>query len=190
MTAGLSLARSGVGRLIPTSARPRSSFFWSAPTFSPPRTAELAESPVLEEAAEGGEALTPAAGESRLEREREAEPADEANPDPVEQPEAALSAPRAGEPSQAEADAFEKIDFDCYFDQYLEPGSKAPAAASWEKSSFETFVSSPSTLVDLRSGRLEFQRLWSIRQRACMQIVDTGGWSGHIICLEEKIVNC
>ena len=148
---------------------------------------ELAESPVLEEAAEGGEALTPAEVESLLEREREAEPADEANPDPMEQPEAASSAPRAGEPSQAEADAFEKIDFGSYFDQYLEPGSKTLAPASWEKSSFETFVSSPSTLrahLQIQLNRLILSQ--EVRQ-AANSIIGNLEESGYLTTPLEEI---
>ena len=85
---------------------------------------EIAENPVLEEAAEVGEELTPAEVESLLEREREAEPVDEANAEQVEQPEPASSAPIADEPSNSDAGPFEKIDVDSHFDQYLDLGSR------------------------------------------------------------------
>jgi hypothetical protein len=75
---------------------------------------EMAENPVLEEAAEGGEELTPAEVESLLERERETEPADDENSEQVEQPELASSASISDEPSKSQADPFEKIDFDSH----------------------------------------------------------------------------
>src|SRR5919109_775345 len=48
---------------------------------------EIAENPVLEEAGEGGEELTPGEVQSLLERERQPDPADQAILDKVEGPE-------------------------------------------------------------------------------------------------------
>ncbi len=44
------------------------------------------------------------------------------------------------------SDSFDEIDFGSYFDDYLDPGFKTPAAESSDKPSFETFLSSPVTL--------------------------------------------
>src|ERR1035437_6906086 len=48
----------------------------------------------------------------------------------------------------AATDPFDEIDFGSFFDDYLDPGYKSPAAESVEKPSFETFLSSPVTLGD------------------------------------------
>src|SRR5581483_6220257 len=86
---------------------------------------EIAENPVLEEAGEAGEELTPAEVQSILEREREADPADQAILDKVGQAEEApafdspaeesvdvlVAAPAtAEEPAKTETDPFEEID--------------------------------------------------------------------------------
>src|SRR5581483_4227140 len=96
---------------------------------------EIAENPVLEEAADGGEELTPAEVQSILECERESDPADRAILDKVDQPETlstleaaadgefALDHPIteapevlnvapsvAEEPAKTETDPFEEID--------------------------------------------------------------------------------
>lgn len=60
-------------------------------------------------------------------------------------PEPAAAAEEGGTASQS-TDSFDEIDFGSYFDDYLDPGFKSPAAESVEKPSFETFLSSPVTL--------------------------------------------
>ena len=51
-----------------------------------------------------------------------------------------------GEETPVAADPFDEIDFGSFFDDYLDPGYKSPAAESVEKPSFETFLSAPLTL--------------------------------------------
>ncbi|HTS77066.1 MAG TPA: RNA polymerase factor sigma-54 [Bryobacteraceae bacterium] len=143
-------------------------------------SAEVAQNPVLEESAEGGEELSPEELQPLLEAERLAEPADQsileatpsADPEPQEADAAeiaaaALSNPEpvavetaAPAPETPEAleqkpasDPFDEIDFGSYFDEYLDPGYKSPASENIEKPSFETFLSSPETL----SGHLHDQ---------------------------------
>ncbi len=139
-------------------------------------TQEIAQNPVLEEAAEGSEDdLTPEEVQALLEAERDAAepaPADqgiletvrealaqaeetgeaEAAGPPAVGAEAEPEAPSAVE-SKEEADPFDEIDFGEFFDDYLDPGYKSPAAEVVEKPSFETFLSSPVTL----SGHLHSQ---------------------------------
>src|SRR6202451_2740755 len=140
---------------------------------------EIAENPVLEEASEAGEELTPAEVQSLLEREREAEPADQALLTQVEEPESfqafersidvdfaavgatpesavdvAVPAAVVEEPPKTETDPFEEIDFGSFFDDYLDPGFKSPASESVEKPSFETFLSQPQTLPDYLRSQL------------------------------------
>jgi len=54
----------------------------------------------------------------------------------------------------AAADPFDEIDFGTFFDDYLDPGYKSPAAESVEKPSFETFLSAPVTLADYLRSQL------------------------------------
>lgn len=131
---------------------------------------EIAGNPVLEESLDASEEITPEELQSYLERERVAEPSDqgildvaaspaqfEAEADRIE-----MAAENAGvesvdtppvEPAPA-ADPFDEIDFDNYFQEYLEPGFKTPASETSEKPSWETFVSSPVTLPDLLRQQL------------------------------------
>ena len=45
-------------------------------------------------------------------------------------------------------DPFNEIDFGAFFDEYLDPGYRTPAAEVIEKPSFENFLSTPTTLSD------------------------------------------
>ena len=112
-------------------------------------SAEVAQNPVLEESAEGGEELTPEELQPLLEAERLSEPADQSilevtsgppdaegqeqdaadleaasigNPEPVAaEPVAPADAPETLE-AKTSADPFDEIDFGSYFDDYLEIG--------------------------------------------------------------------
>ena len=133
-------------------------------------SAEVAENPVLEEGLDGAEELTPEEFQPLLEAEaeRSGEPADksilEATTGPAEPAEmdaaefaaefAGVESAPAGEalaapevPETPAADPFDEIDLGDYFDNYLDPGFKSPASENIEKPSFETFLSSPVTLV-------------------------------------------
>lgn len=137
---------------------------------------ELATNPFLEESAEAGEELTPQEVQSLLEAaDRRSEPADSdiletvqaaARPDGLysgveAEADASESAPESAPVSAVvdgagpteSADTFDEIDFGSYFDDYLDPGYRSPAAETIEKPSFETFLSSPVTL----SSHLEEQ---------------------------------
>ena len=139
---------------------------------------EIAQNPVLEESADGGEELTPEEVQAMIETERVAEPSDqsimdvatnaasearaeidavesEAAPDfavvetSLPDGQAAPATPEAPEAEPpTEKDPFDEIDFGSFFDDYLDPGYKSPASESVEKPSFETFLSSPVTLAD------------------------------------------
>jgi len=80
-------------------------------------------------------------------------------PDPEETAAVAAVEPEAvtaGDPptEPAAADPFDEIDFGTFFDDYLDPGYKSPAAESVEKPSFETFLSAPVTLGDYLRSQL------------------------------------
>lgn len=170
---------------------------------------EIAENPVLEEAADAGEELTPEEVQSILERESRVEPADQAILENVEQTQtsgegfeaeaaaefaaedaSALAAPVADESPKTETDPFEEIDFGSFFDDYLDPGFKSPAGESVDKPSFETFLSSPVTLSDYLQSQLAVLVLPDKTREAANAIVGNLEESGYLTTpLEEVAVS-
>ncbi len=174
-------------------------------------TNEIAENPVLEEAAEAGEELTPAEVQSLLECERRSDPADQSILDKVEGTEAqsfdsssdrelasdgaSTDAPDVVAPAPAgsdetaktETDPFEEIDFGSFFDDYLDPGFKSPASESIEKPSFETFLSSPVTLSDHLNSQLSVMVLPERVRQAANSIIGNLEESGYLSSPLEEI---
>ncbi len=178
---------------------------------------EIAENPVLEEAGEAGEELTPAEVQSLLERERPVEPSDRAVLDRVEQQaeqqveqsdtKSALDNSSDGDVSadsnagmdgtaavaapedtpRVETDPFEEIDFGSFFDDYLDPGFKSPASESIEKPSFETFLSSPVTLGDHLQSQLSVLILPDRVRQAANTIIGNLEESGYLTTPLEEI---
>ncbi|HXE11476.1 MAG TPA: RNA polymerase factor sigma-54 [Bryobacteraceae bacterium] len=173
---------------------------------------EIAENPVLEEATEAGEELTPEEVQNLLERELRAEPADQAileNTDreplaaesfdsevasesaseaPAEEVSASsATAVSAEEPAKTETDPFEEIDFGSFFDDYLDPGFKSPAGESIDKPSFETFLSSPVTLADHLQSQLAVLVLPEKVREAANAIVGNLEESGYLTTLLEEV---
>jgi RNA polymerase sigma-54 factor len=173
---------------------------------------EIAENPVLEEAAEAGEELTPAEVQSLLERERQSDPADQAILEKVEGADTpqiselsldgesqldglavetmtdgtgAATAPE--ETPKPETDPFEEIDFGSFFDDYLDPGFKSPASESVEKPSFETFLSSPVTLSDHLQSQLSVLILPEAVRQAANSIIGNLEESGYLTTPLEEI---
>ena len=172
---------------------------------------EIAENVVLEEANEAGEELTPAEVQELLERERQADPADQSILQPVEasDPKSGLDglsdgdlgselqtgsldgssagAAIAEESPKTETDPFDEIDFGSFFDDYLDPGFKSPAAESVEKPSFETFLSSPVTLSDHLQSQLSVLILPERVRRAANAIIGNLEESGYLTTPLEEI---
>jgi len=173
---------------------------------------EIAENPVLEEASEAGEELTPAEVQSLLERERQPDPADQAILTQVEEPESSQAfersmdgdfavegmAPESAadslapaavteEPPKTETDPFEEIDFGSFFDDYLDPGFKSPASEPVDKPSFETFLSSPVTLGDHLQSQLSVLVLPERVRGAANSIIGNLEESGYLTTPLEEI---
>ena len=170
---------------------------------------EIAENPVLEEAGETGEDLTPAEVQSLLERERPGDPADQAVVDRVEATDgkSVLDTPSEGdfsseavsatdasapatapeEPAKTDNDPFEEIDFGSFFDDYLDPGFKSPASESVDKPSFETFLSSPVTLSDHLQSQLSVLLLPDRIRQAANTIIGNLEESGYLCTPLEEI---
>jgi len=173
---------------------------------------EIAENPVLEEAAESGEELTPEEVHSLLEREARADPADSALLEKVETPETVPAfevgvdgdfaadgisldgasdrtavATTPEETAKTEKDPFDEIDFGSFFDDYLDPGFKSPASESIEKPSFETFLSSPVTLGDYLQSQLSVSILPERVRQAANSIIGNLEESGYLTTPLEEI---
>src|SRR5208282_4898725 len=111
---------------------------------------EMVSNPVLEEVPEDVPSLEEAA--KKIEAEKPATPS-------AEHP--AHNGDRQ--------DSFEEIDFGSFFDDYLDPGFKSPAAEVIEKPSFENFLSQPTSLSD----HLE----WQLSLSVCTDEVGEAGRS-------------
>jgi RNA polymerase sigma-54 factor len=169
---------------------------------------EIAENPVLEEASEAGEELTPEEVQGLLERERVTDPADQAILQNVEReqqlPEnfdsdgAASVAPEDQQPDstaalaveespKTETDPFDEIDFGSFFDDYLDPGFKSPAGESVDKPSFETFLSSPVTLSDYLQSQLSVLVLTDGARDAANAIIGNLEETGYLLTPLEEI---
>jgi RNA polymerase sigma-54 factor len=84
-------------------------------------------------------------------------------------------------------DSFEQIDFGSFFDDYLDPGYKSPAAEVIEKPSFENFLSQPTSLSD----HLEWQLSLSVSsdevREAAHSIIGNLNEDGYLPTTLEEI---
>jgi RNA polymerase sigma-54 factor len=177
-------------------------------------SAEVAQNPVLEESTEGGEELSPEELQPLLEAERTAEPADQSilevttggasDADGQEADGAAITAAALSDPEPVmteivaspenpeitetkTADPFDEIDFGTYFDEYLDPGFKSPAAENVEKPSFETFLSSPVTLSDHLHSQLALVALTEKVRDAAEEVIGNLNENGYLMLTPEEI---
>jgi RNA polymerase sigma-54 factor len=154
---------------------------------------ELVENPVLEEAAELDAELEERSPEEirlelGLEGERAGDPADReileaVGPGPAGAEIETGSAPEAPEPAK---DPFEEIDFGSFFDEYLDPGYRSPAAEVVEKPSFETFLATPTSLSDHLNWQLSLQNTPARVAEAARLVIGNLTDDGYLaVTLEE-----
>ncbi len=164
---------------------------------------EIAENPVLEESLDAAEEITPEELQSILERERVADPSDqgilEASVSPSQIEAEADRAEMASEGGPAEsvdaapvesspaADPFDEIDFDNYFQEYLEPGFKSPAGEMSEKPSWEAFVSSPVTLPEMLRQQLSLVTMPDEVREAADTIIGNLDDNGYLVAGLDEI---
>jgi RNA polymerase sigma-54 factor len=111
---------------------------------------EMVENPVLEEATEA----VPSLEDSQKKAESEPPP-DGAN---------------GKEPSTEERhDPFDEVDYGSFFNDYLDPGYKTPAAEEIERPSFENFLSRPVSLAD--------HLQWQVNLSPCSEAVRDAAYS-------------
>jgi len=166
---------------------------------------EMVNNPVLEETLDGSEEISPEELQPLLEAERAAEPADkdllEAADIHLESEapqvvagsvtpssETPIDTPDAVEPTDSTtADPFDEIDFGSFFDDYLDPGYKTPAAEASDKPSFETFLSQPQTLPDYLRSQLSLCLLDEDTRDAADTIIGNLDEDGYLIASMEEM---
>ncbi len=90
------------------------------------------------------------------------------------------------EEAPAAADPFDEIDFGSFFDEYLDPGYKSPAAESVDKPSFETFLSAPLTLADHLRSQLSVSLLSDEIRDAAETIIGNLDEDGYLTASARK----
>ncbi len=93
----------------------------------------------------------------------------------------------ATEETPTAADPFDEIDFGSFFDDYLDPGYKSPAAESVEKPSFETFLSAPLTLGDHLRSQLSVSVIADDIRDAAETIIGNLDEDGYLTAPLEEI---
>ena len=88
----------------------------------------------------------------------------------------------------AAADPFDEIDFDRFFDDYLDPGYKTPASESVEKPSFETFLSAPVTLGDHLRSQLSVSLISDEVRNAAESIIGNLTEDGYLECSLDELM--
>jgi RNA polymerase sigma-54 factor len=89
----------------------------------------------------------------------------------------------------APTDAFDEIDFDNYFNDYLDPGFKSPASETIEKPSFETFLSSPVTLSDHLRSQLALVTLTENVRDAADGVIGNLDENGYLTATPEEMAS-
>src|SRR5476649_553959 len=89
----------------------------------------------------------------------------------------------------AVTDPFDEIDFGSFFDDYLDPGYKTPAAEAVEKPSFETFLSAPVTLGDHLRSQLSVSLSSDEVRTAAESIIGNLDEDGYLFASLEEITS-
>ena len=89
----------------------------------------------------------------------------------------------------AVTDPFDEIDFGSFFDDYLDPGYKTPAAEAVEKPSFETFLSAPVTLGDHLRSQLSVSLISDEVRTAAESIIGNLDEDGYLFASLEEITS-
>jgi RNA polymerase sigma-54 factor len=129
---------------------------------------EIMANPVLEELPEGGPSIEEVAQKAEGLK-------------PVE----AASAEAAG--SGDNHDSFQEIDFGSFFQDYLDPGYKSPAAEVVEKPSFENFLSQPVSLADHLNWQLSLSLSSETVGDAAASIIGNLNEDGYLMAGLEEI---
>ena len=84
-------------------------------------------------------------------------------------------------------DSFEQVDFGSFFDDYLDPGFKSPAAESIERPSFENFLSRPTSLADHLEWQLNLSICPDPVREAANSIIGNLNEDGYLTATVDEI---
>jgi RNA polymerase sigma-54 factor len=84
-------------------------------------------------------------------------------------------------------DSFQEIDFGSFFDDYLDPGYRSPAAEIIEKPSFENFLSQPASLTDHLEWQLSLSICSDAVHEAGHSIIGNLNEDGYVTATLEEI---
>lgn len=88
---------------------------------------------------------------------------------------------------ESPVDPFDEIDIGAFFDDYLDSGPRGPAPEIVEKPSFETFLSSPTTLTDHLLWQLSLTPLAEDVQAAAEAVIGNLNEDGYLNATAEEI---
>src|SRR6516225_9495085 len=129
---------------------------------------EMVANPVLEEVSE----VVPSLEEVQQKTEAEKPPL------PANGPEAH---------SENHHDPFDEVDYGSYFNDYLDPGYKSPAAEIIEKPSFENLLSKPASLADHLEWQLSLSICGDAVREAGHSIIGNLNEDGYLTATLEEI---
>ena len=136
-------------------------------------TAEMVENPVLEEF-EGTVPLLDDVAAREEDRDRATSPA---------------STEEADSAYGGKEDPFEHIDFGSFFQDYLDPGYRTTSEIeSFEKPSFENFLSKPSTLTDHLMWQLGAIHLTEAERVAAELVIGNLNDEGYLVATEDELM--
>src|SRR6266404_4510666 len=154
------------------------------PLLEAERVSDPTDQPILDAAMVDGNQSDGISGEFSLNPNLYAEGGESAEPGiPVE------AAPVEAVEPVAATDPFDEIDFGSFFDDYLDPGYKSPAAENSEKPSFETFLSSPVTLGDHLRSQLSVSVISDEIRNAAQSIIGNLDEDGYISASLDEIAS-
>jgi len=135
--------------------------------------AEMVENPVLEEFEDAVPLLDDVAARDG-DRERASSTATAEDADPV---------------FKGKEDPFEQVDFGSFFQEYLDPGYRTNnEIESYEKPSFENFLSKPSTLTDHLMWQLGAVHLTEPQRIAAELVIGNLNDDGYLAATEDELM--
>jgi RNA polymerase sigma-54 factor len=92
-------------------------------------------------------------------------------------------------PSPAESkDSFEEIDFGSFFQDYLDPGYRSPEAESFDRPSFEHFLSTPTNLTDHLMWQLGSINCTPAVRAAAEVVIGNLNEDGYLAATDEELL--
>ena|SRR5487761_13866 len=90
-------------------------------------------------------------------------------------------------PADDHHDSFEEVDYGSFFNDYLDPGYKSPAAEEIERPSFENFVSKPVSLADHLQWQVNLSPCSEAVRNAAYSIIGNLNEDGYLTASLEEI---